>query len=210
MTLELSKIRRSLVRFGWATASGTLKDVDLALLRERSSARPRQLTPVDILRPHSQEDAPRRSLSAMVGLGAQPLHTDGAHLRRPPDVIVLASALPSTTPTVVFRPDWATVPSGAHDGIFTVRGNGVSFLAPAWDYHRLRYDPGCMAPSDHLAREAQEYFASARSGAHVHEWDTPNQLLFIDNKRVLHARNEVTDPETRVIERMALKMQEVS
>jgi hypothetical protein len=39
------------------------------------------------LRPVTPEHARPRSLSNAVGLGQQPLHTDGAHLRRPPDIV---------------------------------------------------------------------------------------------------------------------------
>src|SRR6266566_5913509 len=38
----------------------------------------------DVLRPYSQVAAPRKSMSAVTGIEAQPMHTDGAYYPRPP------------------------------------------------------------------------------------------------------------------------------
>ena len=50
--------------------------------------------PVSVLRPAEASAAHPRSLSAPYGLGQQPLHTDGAHLPDPPDIVVLISSHP--------------------------------------------------------------------------------------------------------------------
>jgi hypothetical protein len=206
MMLDLKAIQSDLDRQGWATATGSMTDVrrslaltSLAVAVERGRGQSRTL------RPYTKDQAPPRSLSATVGLGEQPLHSDGAHLVSPPEVIVLASEAPSETATVVSHFDWSSLPNAVRDGIFTVRGNGISFLSVAWSVEGVRYDPGCMVPSDYLARETRDFFVAARANATVHEWDTPNKLLFIDNRRTLHARNAVSDPDTRTIERLALE-----
>ncbi len=61
-----------------------------------------------------------------------------------------------------------------------------------------------MSPSDSLAAEVVDYFAMQRSSAYVHEWSEPNQVLFIDNRWSLHARNAVeAGDESRTITRLA-------
>jgi len=46
---------------------------------------------VSVLRPQEQGQAHPYSISAVHGLGEQPLHVDGSHMFRPPDVVVLVS-----------------------------------------------------------------------------------------------------------------------
>lgn len=211
---DLQVIRHELSREGWALREGSPRDLHFALAIGGTWAPvlntiggSRQST---VLRPYTTDDAPPRSLSAEYGLGAQPLHTDGAHLRNPPDVIVLHSEAPSETSTVIFSPPW-NVPDYVSAGIFTVHANGPSFLSPARSSDRFRFDPVAMTPGDHLALATTEYFedARARDDIHVHHWDRPNLLLFIDNKMSLHARNAVAQNDNeRRIERIALQVEE--
>lgn len=190
--------------FGFAAAGGTLEDVR-RIFSFDESWQVRDGEGRNDLRPLSQAQAPPRSLSATYGLGAQPLHTDGAHLASPPDIIVLHAAEATPTATVVWRPSLNDLPLGVTWGLFTVRARGHSSLGPAWDGQRFVYDPGCMSPADHLAKEAATFFDANRAAATVHEWTAADQLLFIDNRRALHARNAVIDPERRV-SRLALNI----
>lgn len=213
---DLPAVRKTLDARGWASASGTLKDVRMAASMGGFAESPMNRAGAkSVLRPHTADAAPARSISAVYGLDAQPLHTDGAHLPTPPDVIVLYAPEPSPTPTVVWtqtRPGsyWrALVPEEVRYGVFTVRGNGSSFLASAFDGTRLRFDPVCMSPADDYATGAVRFFCEARQQVHVHEWSEGNSLLFIDNRRSLHAREALAaDAETRRIERVAYQLQE--
>ncbi|KSU55458.1 hypothetical protein AS029_05450 [Microbacterium enclense] len=149
-------------------------------------------------------------MSAVYGLEEQPLHTDGAHLHRPPDVIALCASEPSATPTIVWAGSstYPTVPAYARSGIFTVRTKQGSFLTSAVDGGRIRYDPVCMSPSDGMAREAVGYFTSLRASAEEHHWDSPNLVLLIDNRRCLHARSAVAEgDETRRLERLTFRLE---
>src|SRR3546814_10809010 len=81
-----------LTRHPWVSFPGTLEDVIDRARRlgwEAVSMRDGD-PPVSELRPVPADRARPNSLSSRTGLGAQPLHTDGAHLERPPDVIALA------------------------------------------------------------------------------------------------------------------------
>ncbi|WP_396667942.1 hypothetical protein [Microbacterium sp. R86528] len=54
------------------------------------------------------DEAHPQSLSAVVGAGQQPLHTDGAHHKVMPDLVLLAAVEPSSTPTLLCAPGDAT------------------------------------------------------------------------------------------------------
>src|SRR3546814_20667711 len=88
-----------LTRHPWVSFPGTLEDVIDRARRlgwEAVSMRDGD-PPVSELRPVPADRARPNSLSSRTGLGDQPLHTDGAHLDRPPDVIALAC--PGSHPT---------------------------------------------------------------------------------------------------------------
>lgn len=209
--LDFEMVLRQLDRQGFAVESGTVRAAELAILIGGGHLRHDYSgTSTSTLRPHSTEEAPVRSLSAVYGLGPQPLHSDGAHLPHPPDVIVLHSARPSPTATVL----WPITASGPPDhvrfGVFTVHGNGVTFLASAYQEGRLRFDPVAMTPGDALAHQTVEFFDARRQEAHVHEWTEPDTLLFIDNRKTLHARNAVVDADSRELTRLAFDFPEAT
>ncbi len=165
---------------------------------------------VSVLRPVDASAAHPKSLSANYGLGQQPLHTDGAHLPDPPDLVVLVSQRPSSTPTWLWRPatpvPWQpTIPSVAlRHGMFLVRNGRDSFYAPALSGSRYRYDPGCMTACDARAREVEQYFMKQLAEATTHEWSGAGQVLVVDNRRVLHARSAMTkDDLDRELTRVA-------
>src|ERR1700742_4861087 len=60
---------------------------------------------IEPLIPTKQVGANAKSLSVMHGLGSFPMHTDGAHLPRPPTFVVLGCASPGTVavPTTLRR-----------------------------------------------------------------------------------------------------------
>jgi hypothetical protein len=173
---------------------------------------------VSVLRPTSAEAAPPRSLSATHGLAEQPLHTDGAHLKEPPQFVVLYAAQPNNTPTLLWS-IWSKVtnpvypnvtqPSYLNGGLFMVRSGNERFLASAHDGSLgYRYDPGCMTPCDERARQAVLYFESLSASAYRHEWTEPHQVLVIRNRRVLHARAAVAEADAeRELTRIAYRVE---
>lgn len=205
--IDLKDIEKELRSHGFAVRGGDLHSLNYASIRQGmwKPASQKAGAVITKLRPMNQEQAPSRTLSAVHGLNAQPLHTDGAHLRKMPDVIILSASSPSPTGTTIWKLG-REYPSALWNGVFTVRGNEGSFLAHAYTNQRLRFDPVCMSPADQLAREAKEFLEDSREDAHIHTWSAGNTLLFIDNRQALHGREAVADAadaESRVIERAA-------
>lgn len=205
-SLDLAALREQARRLGWAVGSGNLMSVqrearrlgwnDLAI-RSGDAA-------VSQLRPTERAAARPRSLSAQYGLGAQPLHTDGAHHRTPPDVVLLLADTALRTPTLLWKPT-ARRPNYVVDGVFVVDEGTSSFLSSAYDYSRgWRFDPGCMRPCDQRARETVTYFENALDDVTAHEWSA-GDVVVLDNRHALHARAQVADgeEEDRVITRIA-------
>lgn len=162
---------------------------------------------VEVLRPVKIQDAPKRSLSAKYGTGPQPLHTDGAHLATPPDIVVLYGPAPSPVPTMLWRHDYWPSPIEVRDelahGLFSVDDGMTRFLAPAYAGSRHRFDPGCMSPADSRARRVVDYFDGALASATRFEWTEVDQVLVIDNRTVLHARGDArADPERELLRLM--------
>lgn len=202
--LDMRTLAQSAVATGWAIGHGEMEEVLEAASAADWSSVPirRGDAPVAELRPLPAEAAPPRSLSAMVGTGQQPLHTDGAHLRAMPDIVVLAAAVPSQTPTLLYTPS-APTHAQSH-GIFRASFGRRAFYATAVDPEgRWRYDPGCMTPADTLALQATGEINDFATRAIVHEWSEPNLLLVLANRRTLHARAAAVDASTRVIRRVA-------
>lgn len=146
------------------------------------------------LRPTTRDAANPASLSAQVGLGEQLLHTDGAHLRRPPDYVILWCTETSATPTRVWNPWTKVLTSPDRKGVFIVRSGGDTWLTTALKAGQLRFDPGCMTPADAAARRLAAALQAPPAGE-VQQvvWDTPGTVLLIRNRRVLHGRAAVAD-----------------
>lgn len=194
---------------GWAAGSGSIAQI-------RREAQSLGLTEVPVrrgdptvtmLRPLSRDDAQANSLSAKYGKGGQPLHTDGAHLAKPPDVVVLACEGTSDTPTRLWRIRRslsAPVPlDKMKHGVFLVTNGKDSFFSTAYSDSRFRYDPGCMVPCDARARKTVRYFEAAIESVIEHSWDEPGKVLVIDNRKALHARASVIDDPHREVQRVS-------
>lgn len=162
--------------------------------------------PVSTLRPVTQAEAREESMSAVHGLNAQPLHVDGSHMLRPPDIVLLFSAAPNATPTRLWKPGRSRFSrDAALNGLFMVGHGRSAFLAPALDLDGWRYDPVIMRPADERARSiANGLDAGSDRDATEVSWDRKNTMLIIANRKVLHGRAAVTDgDEERKLIRMA-------
>ena len=151
--------------------------------------------------PVTADQARPRSLSATYGLGPQPLHTDGAHLPTPPDVLMLYCEQNSSTDTLLWRSagllggQVVSPPRGLWDGMFLVENGRDSFYSPARDVRGYRYDPGCMQACDQRAAAVVAYFTGQLEHAEKHSWAEPGTVLMLDNRSVLHARAAVTETD---------------
>lgn len=199
----------------WALGTGSVSELRAAAAHQGWAEVPMRSTdsPVSALRPQTQADAAPNSLSAVHGLGEQPLHTDGAHLRRPPDWIALVVDQPNSTPTKLWRPSRGSggVPWDALlNGIFLVSTGRERFLTMSRDGRGVRYDPTCMAPCDQRARCAASFFSEAEESAEDHTWHRPREILLINNRKALHGRRAVADPSaiaSRTVHRIAFTLE---
>lgn len=193
--MQLSDLWSEARESGWSTGQGRMN--------VRAAAAMSRWTPVATrngdeetsrLRPTDRGQAHPRSISAVHGLGEQPLHVDGSHMFRPPDVVILTSENPSNTPTNLWRLGAQTqTPFDAMcHGLFVVGSGRFAFLSPALEEtsrgRKLRYDPTIMVPADARAHEAAEYLVDAGSDAFAFQWTVPDSILVIDNRSVLHGR----------------------
>jgi hypothetical protein len=201
--MDLEDLMSEAQRAGWASGSGHIDAIreHAASLGWAEIPARRGDTPVAVLRLAEPGAAHPRSLSATYGLSQQPLHTDGAHLTDPPDIVVLICSHPSPTATRVWAAAQAAKsrgvalpsPSALTHGMFLVHNGRDSFFAPApadWDY---RYDPGCMTACDARARQVEEYFMGQLAEAATFEWTSAGQVLVVDNRHALHSRAAVAD-----------------
>jgi hypothetical protein len=215
--LELETLFEETQRNGWA--AGTMSVVALRnqmeKLRWKAVPIRRGEESFASLRPTAAEDAPAASLSAIYGLGNQPLHTDGAHLENPPNIVILTSELPSATPTRLWtlspgnRPPREDFPFHAFgNGVFLVTGQGKNFFSPCLVGGDLRFDPGCMTACDERALKVVSYLNAAKSESVEHEWAAKEGILMIDNQKTLHSRAAVdSDDLEREIIRVAVTTQ---
>src|SRR4051794_21987068 len=107
MQTWLDSLAKTAARDGWAAGRATMAELltAAAVLGWTPVPGRRGSSPVTTLRPTDPKDANPRSLSAQYGRGAQPLHTDGAHLAQPPDVVILTCTGTSDTPTRLWPRD---------------------------------------------------------------------------------------------------------
>lgn len=198
--MQLRDLWSQAKKHGWATGHGKLNVTrEAAVSRWTPVATREGDEAISRLRPTDRGQAHPRSISAVHGLGEQPLHIDGAHMVRPPDVVILTSENVSSTPTNLWRfHSLYKVPydSMCH-GLFVVGSGRFAFLSPALEETRqgrkLRYDPTIMVPADARAREAAEYLNEVHSTAFAFKWGEPDSILMIDNRSVLHGRAAVVD-----------------
>lgn len=160
------------------------------------------------LRPQTQTAAPRSSMSALFGLAALPLHTDGANLDRPPDLVALHATATTSVPTYVLplravdlSPDDRIA---LEHGLFRVRSRSSSRIITArFSTSRVRFDPVCMIPLDRRARRVVSLFATAATAATAHHWHSGETLL-IDNSQTLHGRGSANSASDRLVLRLAM------
>jgi hypothetical protein len=215
MSLRLESIVAEARQKGWAVGRGSLESLRSQISTIKAVEVPLRQgePPISLLKPVTEEMAQPNSLSAKYGTGPQPLHTDGAHLSKPPDIVILACEGISAVSTKLWRnsdPFVRFPPHYVQHGIFAVLAGRNSFYAPAYSNRLFRFDPGCMVPCDKRARQAVGYFELALSEATEHQWSEPDLVLAIDNRKSLHARSAAESEPDREIKRLALHLPEVT
>lgn len=213
LQVNASQLLTSALENGWTVSDGTVSQIvteGRALNWKFLPNRRGESEQLSVLRPTTQSSAAPRSLSAIHGLGPQPLHTDGAHHEEPADFLVLGSRKSSSVSTRLLRLSDVRLNDVQRDalchGLFLVRGGDRPFLSPAVERAAVRYDAGCMIPMDKRARAAVEILAEASEHAHEHSWDA-GTIVVIANRQVLHGRSDASEEPEREIERTAFTLQ---
>lgn len=122
---------------------------------------------VEVLVPSQIENANTNSLSIRHGLGAFPLHNDGAHRSPPPRFIVLACATPGSSPVptvLVCSRDLCLREvelRQCKSAMFLVRNGRQSFYSTILAHSRpfIRFDQGCMTPMCDDGKDAMKMIA---------------------------------------------------
>ena len=202
---------RDAERIGWSECPVPLARTleELGATVEVIPSRPGD-PPIGLLKAIERAEARRSSLSGRFGRRAFPLHTDGAHLRSPPDAVLLEFRQPTPlAPTLLFplRPDEVplSVYHALRQGVFDTGSARAKFLAHAMTDRRLRFDPIAMAPRDRLARLVQQFFDKSINHAIEYHSRGPGITLIIDNRRTLHGRTAVPDDVSREADRAMIK-----
>jgi len=196
-------LSKTVARAGWVILRGpaSYKILESTLLEICNElGRPgvgRNGNAVETLTPMHQRQANCRSLSAKFGFGAFPLHTDGAHLPRPPRFVLLACVDAGLTPvptTLVHLRDvdlTSDTRAALETAIFVVRNGRHCFYSSILCASRqfLRFDRECMRPSEPASSIAARAFSDAilRVEPQFINWH-PGDIVVIDNWNVLHGR----------------------
>lgn len=156
---------------------------------------------VQKLCPIASEAANPRSLSALFGQGALPLHVDTAHWPTPCRYVVLACVEPGSDlrPTLLLDTNKLGLTEAEHRLLntttFRIRNGRRSFYGTILSADRsfVRYDPGCMEPVCSSGERALKVLTAERWSQLAEKvvWHK-GRVLVIDNWRMLHGRASTT------------------
>jgi hypothetical protein len=201
-------------RFGWSVLeypSNQRLDELAAAFGRLVSVRPGGPT-VDRLVPLSRSQARPRSLSKVHGRSEFPFHTDAAHHKVPPRLLLirLADGARTQVPTQLVDALGATslIASALRAGVWLIRPGRQAFYAGVLSTTpgacRFRYDAGCMIPRTEAASAVEPVLREQLNGAPCTtlQW-SPGEVVAVDNWRMAHRRGRVDMPseDGRVLER---------
>jgi hypothetical protein len=169
-----------------------------------------RVSAMELLEPMTEARARPLSLSATTGVGAQPWHTDGSHLVRPPRYLVLGCLSPGLHPADTELLDRRRVFGDVHIQVwarrepFLVRSGRRSFYASILegDEKFVRFDPGCMAALGVIGNALISRVLSC-GPTYKHAWSA-GDVLVVNNWRALHRRADATRSTGRALLRIAV------
>lgn len=197
-------------RDGWAVIQGARGDDAVLACPGYEPVPTRRTDPVlAALRPLERSSARPGSMSAKFGRGCLPLHTDGAYMAHPPEVVILSARQRSDVGTCLLDVRVGALPSkvetAARHGVFALRDGVTVRCCTARDPSgRFRYDPVIMMPRDALARSVARYLDRAMAAAVVHAW-REGEIVVIDNTSVVHGRADAAPDPERELFRVMLR-----
>lgn len=167
----------------------------------------------EIVRPRAILDAHPRSLSRRYGLDMLPLHTELSHRPRPCRHLLLGCIECGSPSTASILLDWHTLvltPEDLHlleSTPVLVRSGRNSFYSTILPPNRtfLRYDPGCLEAVNDQGQKALRLVQNRISNVlpKEHHW-SPDDILIIDNWRILHGRKPSKKGSNRCLARILI------
>lgn len=153
---------------------------------------------LDILRPVDFQNAPPKSLSALVGFDVQPWHVDLSHQLTPARYVLLGCVENIATggDTEVISRDNFLIDKYRELYLsepFLVKNGSHSFYSTLMtrDSDYLRFDPGCMSGVTSPAKELMQVLTSQDLlPTYSHHWSI-GDVLIIDNWHMLHRRTKI-------------------
>lgn len=179
---------------------------------------------VGVLKPQEREVARPNSTSALYGCDAFPPHTDMAHWPVPPRYLVMrASVVVPGLPTVLIDSHDLNLDAIAlerwHRSSWIVSGVQKPYLCSIFfDYKGksgFRWDNCTMSPYGKLATAVAPDIAAAiqdlfDSTPISMDWQSPEDILIIDNWRMVHMRPPIHESaKNRTLERVLVKETDV-
>ncbi len=199
----------SLACNGWAVFSGLSPTLDLVQIARAVGEPVRSLgeSDLEVLKPKATKDARPNTTSGMYGLNAFPPHTDMAHWPVPPRFLAMRTRKAMVgIPTQLL--DREAIKLDAHTNallrrfVWRITRVRRPYLCSVYfDCHGqsgIRWDTCTMIPQGQIATDVQprllELIDSAfRNERAEHEWTSADEVLVIDNWRILHARPKVPE-----------------
>jgi L-asparagine oxygenase len=172
--------------------------LDIAADLGRPQPDPRDGVLLKDIRPQPRHTANTNTLSSRYGMGAFPVHTEAAYLRKPPRFLLLYCIEPGCGGRTTVLLDGAAIssrlPEVRRPGTWVVKAGRRPFLCDvlwrrAQNQVGIRYDRECLFPCGPAALAEEQLirsFVEASTPVTI-EW-ARGQLLVIDNHRVLHGR----------------------
>lgn len=197
-------MRRAIREDGLAVTSCSDQEFkDLAYGLGRPVANRRGGAVIERVSPLASSAARPRSLSAIHGLGPLPLHTDGAHHRSPPRVLLLRLANDVRSHTRTLLKDTRQAELSLREERLLRReqwlvrgGRARTFYSPVilFGTEGLRFDPGCMEPPGGTTPLGHLLLSQKLANVPTLsvEW-LPSMTIAIDNRRFVHGREAVSD-----------------
>jgi alpha-ketoglutarate-dependent taurine dioxygenase len=173
---------------------------------------PRDRVLVKDIRPQAKDTANTNTLSSRYGMGAFPVHTEAAYLRKPPRFLLLYCVESGSGGRTTVLLDAATLssrlPDARRPGTWVVKAGRRPFLCDVlWrrppNQFGIRYDRECLFPRGPAALAEEQTIRDfiASSTLAMIEWSS-GQLLVIDNHRVLHGRGGSNNDGNRWLKRV--------
>lgn len=211
----------ALANNGWAVLQGPSSRLDLVRIAHAIGEPVRGLgdSDLEVLKPKAMKDARPNTTSGIHGLDAFPLHTDMAHWPVPPRFLAMRPRKAIVgVPTQLL--DYEAIKLDAHTNallrrsVWRISRVRRPYLCSVYfDYHGqsgIRWDTCTMIPHGQIATDVRprvlELIDDAfRNKRAEHCWSSANEVLVINNWRVLHARPAIPESAVgREIERVLI------